>query len=179
MAKLIILDRDGVINHDSPEFIKSPSEWEPIAGAPQAISRLNQAGYRVAVATNQSGIARGLLSVADLGAIHQKMCAVAQAAGGKIAATAFCPHGPEDECACRKPAPGMLEWLGEYFGIDLAGVPVVGDSLRDLQAAAAVGCTPVLVLTGNGKKTQGNGGLPAGTLVFEDLAAVAYYLASR
>lgn len=170
--KLIILDRDGVINRDSEAFIKSPDEWIPIPGSLEAIARLKQAGYRVVVATNQSGIARGLLNMQTLNDIHQKMHAAAQLAGADIDAIFFCPHAAEDNCDCRKPKPGMLHAIAKRFETSLKGVPNVGDSLRDLQAGYVVGCTPYLVLTGKGQKTHDKGGLPPGTLSFRNLAAV-------
>ena len=174
--KLIILDRDGVINFDSEAFIKSPGEWMPIPGALEAIARLNQAGYRVVVATNQSGLARGLLTMPTLNAIHQKMHHEAQLAGADIDAIFFCPHMEDDNCDCRKPKPGMMHAIAERFEISLKGVPAIGDSLRDLQAGFVVGCTPYLVLTGKGAKTQQKGGLPPGTQIFPDLAAVVDHL---
>lgn len=170
--KLIILDRDGVINHDSDAFIKSPDEWIPIPGSLEAIARLNQAGYRVVVSTNQSGVARGLFDILTLNAIHQKLHASAQLAGADIDAIFFCPHAADDNCDCRKPKPGMLHAIAKRFNVNLKGVPTVGDSLRDLQAGFAVGCVPYLVLTGKGEKTRDKGGLPPGTLIFPDLAAV-------
>lgn len=170
--KLIILDRDGVINHDSPDFIKSPAEWTPIPGSLEAIARLNQAGYRVVVATNQSGIARELFDIATLNAIHAKMHAAAQLVGADIDAIFFCPHAAIDGCDCRKPKNGMFEEIGKRFKMNLKGVPTVGDSLRDLQAGYNSGCVPFLVLSGKGEKTQATGGLPPGTQVFPDLAAM-------
>jgi D-glycero-D-manno-heptose 1,7-bisphosphate phosphatase len=174
--KLVILDRDGVINYDSVQFIKSPAEWKPITGSLEAIARLNQAGYRVVVATNQSGIGRGLFDMDTLNAIHDKMHRAIQAVGGRIDAIFYCPHPADSKCACRKPKPGMFERIASCFNIELAGTPAVGDSLRDLQAAAAVGGRPLLVLTGKGKMTQAEGNLPEGTLVFSDLAATVDYL---
>lgn len=171
--KLVVLDRDGTINHDSDQYIKSPAEWKPIKGSLQAIARLTQAGYRVVVATNQSGIARGLFDMATLNAIHDTMQRAVLRAGGRIDAIFFCPHAEQAGCACRKPRAGMLLEIGKRLNIPLEGVPVVGDSLRDLQAAAAVGARPVLVLTGKGRKTRKAGGLPPGTEVFADLAAFA------
>jgi len=170
--KLIILDRDGVINHDSPAFIKSPAEWIPIPGSLEAIARLNQAGYRVVVASNQSGIARELFDIATLNAIHQKMHTAAQLVGADIDAIFFCPHAAIDNCDCRKPKAGMFEEISKRFKLSLKGVPTVGDSLRDLQAGFVSGCTPYLVLTGKGEKTFATGGLPPGTQVFPDLAAM-------
>ncbi|WP_124948573.1 D-glycero-beta-D-manno-heptose 1,7-bisphosphate 7-phosphatase [Sulfuriferula thiophila] len=169
--KLIILDRDGVINLDSDHFIKSPEEWKPIAGSLEAIARLNQAGYRVVVATNQSGVGRGLFDMAMLNAIHAKMHKAVGSVGGRIDAVFYCPHAADSKCACRKPQAGMYLEIAERFDMSLIGVPVVGDSLRDLQAAAAVGAAPILVLTGKGEKTLAAGNLPEGTDVVTDLAS--------
>lgn len=170
--KLIILDRDGVINCDSETFIRSPAEWQPLPGSMEAIARLNQFGYRVAVATNQAGVARGLFDMKMLNAIHQKLHQTAQACGAHIDAIFFCPHMADENCDCRKPKPGMLQAIGRRFETSLKQVPLVGDSLRDLQAGFAVGCTPYLVMTGKGEKTLAKGGLPPGTSVFQNLAAV-------
>jgi D-glycero-D-manno-heptose 1,7-bisphosphate phosphatase len=170
--KIIILDRDGVINHDSPQFIKNPDEWKPIAGSLEAIAKLSQAGYRVVVATNQSGIGRSLFDMATLNAIHNKMHKAVNQAGGRIEAIFYCPATAESNSEYRKPMPGMLREIGERFNMSLAGVPAVGDSLRDLQAAAAVGAQPILVLSGKGRSTR-EAELPPGTQVYEDLGAVA------
>jgi D-glycero-D-manno-heptose 1,7-bisphosphate phosphatase len=174
--KLIILDRDGVINYDSDNFIKSPDEWIPIPGSLEAIARLNQAGYRVVVSTNQSGIARGLFNIVTLNAIHQKLHASAQQVGAHIDAVFFCPHAADDNCDCRKPKPGMLQEIARRFDVSLKGVPTVGDSLRDLQAGYVSGCVPYLVSTGKGPRTLAKGGLPPGTTVHADLAAVVNHL---
>ena len=174
--KLVVLDRDGTINHDSDQYIKSPAEWKPIKGSLEAIARLTQAGYRVVVATNQSGIARGLFDMTMLNAIHDAMQRAVHQAGGRIDAIFFCPHADEAGCACRKPRPGMLLEVGRRLNVPLEGVPVVGDASRDLQAAAAAGARPVLVLTGKGRQTRKAGGLPPGTEVFADLAAFAAHL---
>jgi D-glycero-D-manno-heptose 1,7-bisphosphate phosphatase len=171
--KLIILDRDGVINFDSDQFIKNPEEWKPIPGSLEAIARLNQADYRVVVATNQSGIGRGLFDMAMLNAIHDKMHKACALAGARIDAVFYCPHTAESQCHCRKPKSGLLEEIAERYNMSLAGVPTVGDSLRDLQSAASMGALPFLVLTGKGFRTQASGGLPEGTRMFTDLAAVA------
>jgi len=176
-VKLIILDRDGVINHDSDAYIKSPQEWRPLAGSLEAIARLGKAGYRVVVASNQSGVGRGLFDLATLGAIHAKMHQAVAAAGGRLDAVFFCPHAADANCRCRKPAPGMLEEILRRFHADASSVTMVGDALRDLQPADAVGIRPVLVLTGKGRKTLQTGGLPPQTLVRADLAAVATDLA--
>jgi D-glycero-D-manno-heptose 1,7-bisphosphate phosphatase len=167
--KLIILDRDGVINFDSDAYIKSPLEWTPIPGSLQAIARLNQHGYRVAVATNQAGISRGLFDMKTLCAIHHKLHQSAQAVGAHIDAIFYCPHTADAQCDCRKPRPGMLLAIGKRFGVSLQGVPVVGDSLRDMQAAVQVGAAPYLVMTGKGDQTLATGGLPPGTKIFDDL----------
>jgi D-glycero-D-manno-heptose 1,7-bisphosphate phosphatase len=175
--KLVILDRDGTINYDSDQYIKSPAEWKPIPGSLEAIARLTQGGWRCVVATNQAGIARGLFDMATLNAIHAEMHRAVAQAGGRIDAIFFCPHAAEADCECRKPKPGLLREIGTRMDVELQGVPMVGDALRDLQAAAAVGCRPFLVLTGKGKKTRADGGLPPGTEVVADLAAVAARLA--
>lgn len=169
--KLVILDRDGTINHDSDQYIKSPAEWKPIKGSLEAIALLTQNGYRVVVATNQSGIARGLFDMTTLNSIDDTMHKAVALAGGRIDAVFFCPHAADANCECRKPKPGMLLEIGRRLNVALAGVPMVGDGLRDLQAAAAVGAQPVLVLTGKGRRTHKEGGLPEGTRVFPDLAA--------
>jgi len=169
--KLVILDRDGVINYDSDAFIKTPDEWKPIPGSLEAIAKLNHSGHRVVVCSNQSGIGRGLLDMAALNAINDKMYRALSQLGGRIDALFYCPHPAEANCACRKPKPGMFEDIAERFNTGLAGVPSIGDSLRDLQASAAAGCQPILVMTGKGRKTQAAGKLPPGTKVYEDLAA--------
>lgn len=170
--KLIILDRDGVINFDSDQFIKSPAEWLPIPGSLEAIALLNQADYRVVVATNQSGIGRGLFDMPTLNAVHDKMHKACALVGARIDAVFFCPHTADSRCHCRKPETGMLEEIALRYNMSLTGVPAVGDSLRDLQPAAVLGAQPYLVLTGKGTKTQAAGGLPEGTVIFPDLAAV-------
>jgi D-glycero-D-manno-heptose 1,7-bisphosphate phosphatase len=169
--KLVILDRDGVINHDSDQYIKSPDEWRPITGSLEAIARLNQNGFRVVVATNQSGVGRGLFEMDTLNAIHDKFHRALALVGGHVDAIFFCPHTNTDKCECRKPRAGMFREIETRFNADLAGVPAVGDSLRDLQAAASVGARPILVLTGKGTKTAKDPELPAGTAVAADLAA--------
>ncbi len=174
--KLIILDRDGVINEDSDAFIKTPDEWIPLPGSLDAIARLTKAGYTIVVATNQSGLGRGFFDIMTLNAIHQKMQNAVKAAGGQIEAIFFCPHTASDNCDCRKPRQGMFSTISERFDTPLEDVPSVGDSLRDLQAAFLAGCTPILVLSGKGKKTLENGGLPPKTIIFDDLSAVADHL---
>ncbi len=180
--KLVILDRDGTINQDSDEFVKSPEEWIPLPGALEAIAKLNHAGWQVVIASNQSGLGRGLFDVASLNAMHSRMYKMLAAAGGRIEAVFYCPHSPEEECNCRKPKPGLFIQIGERFGIDLKGVPVAGDSVRDLQAGASAGCEPHLVLTGKGAAWRDvplSGDFPAGTRVHEDLGAFARFLLAR
>ena len=151
--KLIILDRDGVINEDSDAYIKSVDEYIPIPGSLEAIARLNRAGYTVVVATNQSGIARGMFDEAVLQQIHDKLRLLLSGLGGEIARIYYCPHGPDDQCDCRKPKPGMMQRIFKDYPADPATVPAIGDSLRDLEAARLVGAQPVLVKTGKGQKT--------------------------
>ena len=177
-VKLIVLDRDGVINHDSAQFIKSPDEWRPIPGSLEAIARLNHAGFRVVIATNQSGIGRGLFDMATLNAIHEKMHRALALAGGRIDALFYCPHMADSQCECRKPNIGMLKEIGVRFGVDMTGVPCIGDSVRDLQAAEAVGAQPMLVLTGKGERTLREGNIPKNTVIFPDLAFAASALLS-
>ena len=179
ITKLIILDRDGVVNYDSDQFIKSPAEWKPIPGSLEAIARLNQAGFKVVLATNQSGVGRGLFDMAMLNAIHDKMHKALAQVGARIDACFFCPHAADSDCGCRKPKPGMFHEIGVRFSMSLAGVPCIGDSLRDLQAAAAVGCQPILVLTGKGMLTQAHGGLPENTLVFNDLSEAVRHVIKK
>ena len=176
--KLVILDRDGVINQDSDQFIKNPEEWKPIPGSLEAIARLNHAGYRVVVASNQSGIGRGLFDMGALNAISDKMYRALGQVGGRIDALFYCPHAAEADCDCRKPKPGMFLDIAQRFNVALAGVPSVGDSLRDLQAAAAARAQPILVLTGKGAKTRSAGGLPDGTLLFNNLAEAVRHIVS-
>ena len=178
MIKLVVLDRDGVVNHESPAFIKSANEWRAIDGSLDAIARLTAAGYTVAVASNQSGIGRGLLSEEDLASIHNKMNSEVKAAGGVIDRIEYCPHLPDAACDCRKPLPGMLHLLAQHYGISMAGVPVIGDSERDLAAARAAGARPILVLTGNGENTLSHY-IGSGEAIesFADLAAAAVALA--
>jgi D-glycero-D-manno-heptose 1,7-bisphosphate phosphatase len=175
--KLVILDRDGTINHDSEHHIRSPEEWRPIKGSIEAIARLAQAGYRNVVATNQSGIARGYFSTRTLFEIHDTLQRAAAQAGGRIDAFFFCPHAADSACGCRKPQPGMLVEAARRFNVAIEDVYMVGDARRDVEAAAAAGARPVLVLTGKGRKTEEEGKLPPGTRVFADLAAFAEQLA--
>jgi D-glycero-D-manno-heptose 1,7-bisphosphate phosphatase len=181
-APLIILDRDGVINHDSDNYIKSPEEWKPIDQSLEAISKLKHAGWVVVVATNQSGVERGLFDINTLHAIHNKMMAAVTEKGGHIDSVFFCPHAPASGCDCRKPASGLLKDIAQRFGIPLNNVPVVGDSLRDLQAGAELGCSLWLVKTGKGErtlaaaKTDPSKALPANTRVADNLANVVNQL---
>ena len=180
--KLVIIDRDGTINADSVEYIKTPDEWTPLPGALEAIARLNHAGWHVVVASNQSGLGRGLFDVASLNAMHTKMYKMLAAVGGRIDAVFYCPHTPDDKCHCRKPEPGLFEQIGERYGIDLKGVAVVGDALRDVVAGASAGCEPHLVLTGNGAAYRGRDlpeTFPANTRVHEDLSAFADWMVAR
>ena len=181
-TKLVILDRDGTINADSDEYVKSAEEWLPLPGALDAIARLNHAGWHVVVASNQSGLGRGLFDVAALNAMHAKMHKLLSTVGGRIDAVFYCPHSPEDTCNCRKPASGLFEQIGERYGMDLKGVHTVGDTLRDLQAGAAVGCQTHLVLTGKSEKLRGQPAptdLPPGTSVHHDLSAFADWLLAQ
>lgn len=177
--KLIILDSNGVINEASQTFITSLDGWKPIPGSLEAISRLTQAGYRVIIATNQSGIGRGLLDMTTFNAINDKMFKAVHHAGGRIDALFFCPHTEQDKCHCRKPEIGMFQEIMQRYSTDLKGVPAVGDSLRDLQAAVEVEAIPILVLTGKGEMTHANGNLPEGTQIFADLASVVDTLVKR
>ena len=174
--KLIILDRDGVINFDSEHFIKSPDEWKPIPGSLEAIARLTREGWRVVVATNQSGLARGLFEMATLNAIHAKMHKAVALAGGRIDAVFYCPHAAETLCECRKPNAGLFKEIAARYGSDLRGVPSIGDSLRDLEAALKVGARPLLVRTGKGERTLTNAAMPPDVPVFADLQAAVEYV---
>ncbi|HQW38583.1 MAG TPA: D-glycero-beta-D-manno-heptose 1,7-bisphosphate 7-phosphatase, partial [Usitatibacteraceae bacterium] len=174
--KLVILDRDGVINQDSDKYIKSPAEWQPIPGSIEAIARLHQGGYRIVVATNQSGIGRGLFDMATFNAMNDKMMELVFRQGGRIDALFFCPHTDLENCTCRKPRTGMYEEIAARYHMELKGVPCVGDAIRDLKAAEAVGGQPMLVLTGKGEKTRAEGGMPRRTLVFADLAEVSRHI---
>ncbi|KJK06803.1 MULTISPECIES: D-glycero-beta-D-manno-heptose 1,7-bisphosphate 7-phosphatase [Pseudomonas] len=170
--KLLILDRDGVINQDSDAYIKSLEEWIPIPGSIEAIAQLSKAGWTVAVATNQSGIARGYYDLATLEAMHTRLRALVAEQGGEVGLIVHCPHGPDDGCDCRKPKPGMLRTIAAHYQLDLAGVWFVGDSKGDLEAALTVDAQPILVKTGKGERTLSKG-IPQGTLIFDDLAAIA------
>ena len=177
--KLAIIDRDGVINYDSDQYIKTPAEWKPIPQSLEAIARLNHAGYRVVLATNQSGVGRGLFDMSTLNAIHDKMYRALAHVGGRIDALFFCPHIDESNCDCRKPKPGMLLDIAKRFNVDLKNVPFIGDSLKDLQAAQAIGAKPILDLTGKGEKTSTFKGLPKGTIQFVDLNDAVKHIISE
>lgn len=180
--KLVILDRDGTLNEDSAEFVKTPDEWMPLPGALEAVARLNHAGWHVVIASNQSGLGRGLFDVSTLNAMHAKMHKMLAALGGRIDAVFYCPHAPEEGCHCRKPEPGLFELIGERYGVDLHDVPTVGDSVRDVLAGVAVGCEPHLVLTGKGAALKGRAlpdTFPKETRVHADLAAFADFLIAR
>lgn len=177
-SNLVILDRDGVINEDRDDYVKSAAEWIPLPGSLEAIALLNQAGYQIAIATNQSGLSRGYFNISDLHAMHSKMKSLLKPLGGHIDSIFFCPHQDAHQCDCRKPAPGLMKEIAlRYNKIDsvnpLAGTPIVGDSLRDLQAGVALGAIPHLVLTGKGEKTLNKGNLPEGTHIHADLMAFA------
>ena len=174
--KLVILDRDGVINEDRDDFVKSPAEWVPITDSLEAIANLTQAGWRVVVATNQSGLGRGLFDMQALNSMHEKMHRLVNQAGGRIDAVVFCPHTKNDQCDCRKPAPGMVLEIAERFNARLDGLPMIGDSLRDLLAIDAAGGLPILVKTGKGMKTLEQGGLPQKTRIFDNLYEAAEFL---
>jgi D-glycero-D-manno-heptose 1,7-bisphosphate phosphatase len=173
---LIILDRDGVINHESRAYIKNPDEWQAIPGSLKAIADLNRAGYQVVVATNQSGLARGLYDLGMLEKIHQKFLSQLHEEGGKIADIFFCPHHPQEGCECRKPRPGMLLKIQQKYDIDLSKTYFVGDSFTDILVARNVGCKPILVLTGNGEITLSENASLTDTLIFPDLARVAEFV---
>jgi D-glycero-D-manno-heptose 1,7-bisphosphate phosphatase len=174
--KLVIVDRDGVLNVDAKESIKSPEEWVPIEGSLDAIATLNDAGFRVVVATNQSGVGRGLIDMLTLNRIHRKMIDAMRVVGARIDAIFYCPHAEEKGCDCRKPKPGMILDIGRRFGVDLAKVPAVGDARRDLLAAKAAGAIPMLVRTGKGEQTLAEDELPDNTLVFTNLAEASGYI---
>jgi len=174
--QLIILDRDGVINEDSDEFIKSPTEWVPIRGSMEAISCLHRAGWRVVVATNQSGVARKLFDLDTLARIHETMQRRVIESGGLIDAVFFCPHGPDDACSCRKPLPGLFHDLAARLHTDLQGVPAIGDSLRDIQAARVAGAQPIIVKTGKGLATISHPDFDPQVPVFDDLYSAVIHL---
>jgi D-glycero-D-manno-heptose 1,7-bisphosphate phosphatase len=180
--KLLILDRDGTLNAPRDDFVTTPADWEPLPGALEAVARLNQAGWRLVIASNQSGLGRGLLDMASLNAIHNKMNRALAAVGGRVEAVFFCPHVPDDQCGCRKPASGLFVQIAERFGVSLQGVPAAGDSVRDALAAAAVGCEPHLLMTGNSLACRDGSlppGLPPGCCVHTDLSAFADFMLAR
>jgi D-glycero-D-manno-heptose 1,7-bisphosphate phosphatase len=179
MVKLLVLDRDGVINEERPDFVKSADEWVPYPSSIAAIGKLTYAGYRIVIASNQSGLGRGKFGIDALNTMHSKMNRLVAQAGGYIDAVFFCPHTPDIQCECRKPKPGMLIDIAERYHLEPKHIQMVGDSLRDLQAVATIGGQPILVLTGNGEKTRQNPELPENTLIFDDLAAVADYLIAQ
>ncbi len=177
--KLIVLDRDGVINHDSDEYIKSAEEWQAIPGSLEVIGKLYQNGYRIVVASNQAGLAHGKFNIDDLNATHKKMHTHLAQFGGIIEAIFFCPHGPDDGCACRKPKPGLFLDIAKRLRVKLEGVMAVGDKLSDMQAASVAGASPALVRTGYGQTVVDNNEVPEGVPVYEDLSAVAASLLSK
>ena len=166
--RIVVLDRDGVINHDSPHYIKAVDEWFPIQGSIEAIASLSSAGYKIAIATNQSGLGRELFDQFALEEIHGKLQQLVEDAGGLVDGIFYCPHLPTDNCSCRKPGVGLLQQIETEFDCSLSGVPFIGDSVKDLQAASAFGCVPVLVRTGNGAVTEKS-------LLHEGLEDVAIY----
>jgi D-glycero-D-manno-heptose 1,7-bisphosphate phosphatase len=176
LPRLVILDRDGVINEDSDDFVKSEDEWIPIPGSLESITRLNHAGIPVAIATNQSGIGRGLFTLHDLNRMHAKFQRELARFGGHIDGIFFCPHTPEARCTCRKPAPGLLRSISQRFGLPLAGIPVIGDSKRDADAALAAGANPLLVRSGKGARTLADHPELHSLPCFEDLAGAVDYL---
>ncbi|WP_417225780.1 D-glycero-beta-D-manno-heptose 1,7-bisphosphate 7-phosphatase [Amphritea sp.] len=177
MNKLVILDRDGVINYDSDNYIKTAGEWRPLPGSIEAIARLTKAGFDVCIATNQSGLARGYFDITELHKMHRKMTQLVEEQGGRIIKIEFCPHSPEDNCYCRKPKPGLYQHiLSCYPDINPAHVFTVGDSLRDLQASIEAGCPPILVRTGKGERTISKGGIPDNTIIVDDLEAAALHI---
>lgn len=185
--KLVILDRDGTINADSDEYIKSAAEWVPLPGAIEAIARLNHAGWHVVVATNQSGLGRGLFDMSALNAVHAKMHKLLATAGGRIDAVFYCPHSPDEQCSCRKPAPGLYQQIAERYGVHLQDLHVVGDNLRDALAAQTAGCRPHVVLTGRAEILRERAArgeplppeFPPSTTVHENLAGFAAWLLAR
>ncbi len=177
--KYIILDRDGVINYDSEEYIKSPDEWLPIPGSLNAIAQLNRSGFQVLVATNQSGIARGYFDLATLDSIHQKLMHELAAAGGYIEAIFYCPHHPNDACPCRKPKPGLLYQIAEKYHVNLADTFFIGDSNIDVQAAKAANCMPILVLTGKGQQAVERHPELSNIPHFSNLAGAVEYVLSQ
>jgi len=176
---LVLLDRDGVINEDSPAYVKRPSEWSPIPGSLDAIARLNRTGWSVAICSNQAGVGRGLLTNDDLDSIHDAMRAALARVGGHIDGIFCCTHSPDDHCACRKPEPGLLVHAMHELNATPEQTTFVGDSLRDMQAAVAAGCTPVLVRTGHGADSESGARAMGVERIFDDLAQAASWLADR
>ena len=179
MKKIIILDRDGVINFDSPDYIKSPDEWHPIPGSLDAIATLNRAGFQVIIATNQSGVARGYYNLLMLDEIHEKLMAELAAVGGYIEEIFFCPHHPDEHCACRKPKTGLFQQIQKKYEVDLRDVFFIGDSFSDVEASRAVGCKFIMVLTGNGAKTLAAHPELQTLLQFRNLAEAAEYIVNQ
>jgi len=181
-TKLVILDRDGTINYDRDDYVKSPEEWQPLPGAIEAIARLNHSGWHVVIASNQSGLGRGLFDVGTLNQMHEKMNKMLAAQGGRVDAIFYCPHTPEDRCQCRKPLGGLFQQIGERYAMDLKGVPAIGDSLRDLQACIELGCEPHLVLTGKGEQFRYvdlPNNFPLNTVTHADLSACVDWLLNK
>lgn len=181
-TKLLVIDRDGVLSQDPEAYVRGPEDWQPIPGALEAVARLNQAGWRVVVATNQSGLGRGLFDITSFNAFNARMIKSLAEAGARIDAVFFCPHAPEDGCDCRKPAPGLFFEIGKRLGVPLAQVLAAGDSVRDAQAAAAAGCTPHLILSGQSSAYRAGGlpeGLPSGTRAHADLQAFADWVLAQ
>ncbi|WP_295392038.1 D-glycero-beta-D-manno-heptose 1,7-bisphosphate 7-phosphatase [uncultured Thiodictyon sp.] len=180
LERFVILDRDGVVNEDSDDYIKSAGEWVPIPGSLEAIAMLTRAGFRIAIASNQSGLSRGLFDLGALNRIHRKLRETAYLFGGRVEMILFCPHAPQDQCFCRKPQPGLLSQIADRTGVILRGLPFVGDSLADIQAARIVGMEPILVKTGKGTRTLAQGGaVLEGVAVFDDLKSVSKELICR
>ena len=184
IVKLVILGRDGILNAFREDHVKAPEEWEPIPGALEAVARLNHAGWHTVLATNQSGVGRGMIDMASVNAVHAHMLKRLMAVGGRLDAVFFCPHAPEDNCGCRKPMPGLMTDIGRRYGIDLKHVPMVADTLRDLQAAHAAGCEPHLVCSGRAagldpEQIEQLARQVPGTTVHADLPAFAHYLLHR
>ena len=182
-VKLIVLDRDGTLSPDPEDFVRAPEDWVPLPGALEAVARLNHGGWRVVLASNQSGLGRGLFDMAILNAVHARMHKLLAAAGGRIEAVFFCPHAPEDECCCRKPAAGLFLDIARRMGVPLDSMVAAGDSVRDVQAAAAAGCEAHLIRTGQSLPV-GDGAplppdVPAGTQVHADLSAFADFVLAR
>lgn len=183
-VKLVVLDRDGTLSPDPEDFVRAPEDWVPLPGALEAVARLNHGGWRVVLASNQSGLGRGLFDVATLNAVHARMHKLLAAAGGRIEAVFFCPHAPEDDCACRKPAPGLFLDIARRMGVPPAQIVAAGDSVRDVQAAAAAGCQAHLICTGQSLPVPGDGaalppGVPLGTQVHADLSAFVDVVLAR